>query len=214
MPQDRPDEGYPAAPVPAVLTPEALRRGASACRACELFEPATQVVVGEGPVEARVMLVGEQPGDREDLAGRPFVGPAGRILAEGLERAGIARSEVYLTNAVKHFRYKLRGRRRIHQTPDRWQVQACLPWLHAEIELVAPEAIVCLGATAGQALLGPSLRVGRDRGQALDSPLAPLVTVTAHPSSVLRLRDQGEREAGILALAEDLATVKEFLAGR
>jgi DNA polymerase len=156
------------------------------------------------------MLVGEQPGDREDLAGHPFVGPAGRILDQGLDRAGIDRDEVYITNAVKHFRYKLRGKRRIHQTPDRWQVSACLPWLQAELEMVAPEALVCLGATAAKALLGPQVRIGRDRGRPLDSDLARLVTLTAHPSSILRLRDAAEREQGLEALAADLRSVRDW----
>jgi DNA polymerase len=157
------------------------------------------------------MLVGEQPGDQEDRAGQPFVGPAGRVLAEGLERAGLPREEVYITNVVKHFRYKLRGKRRIHQRPDRWQVSSCLPWLEAELSIVAPEVLVCLGATAGQALLGPSLRVGRDHGQPLDSQLAPRVTVTAHPSSILRVRTSEERDEAMATLVDDLKIVAGWL---
>jgi DNA polymerase len=157
------------------------------------------------------MLVGEQPGNREDVAGHVFVGPAGRLLDEGLERAGIPRDEVYITNAVKHFRYRTRGKRRIHQTPDRWHVRACLPWLEAELAMVQPDAVVCLGATAGQALLGPQLRIGRDRGRPLESDLAQLVTVTAHPSSILRLRDPAERGEAMQALVGDLGAVANFL---
>lgn len=157
------------------------------------------------------MLVGEQPGDQEDRAGEPFVGPAGRVLGEGLKQAGLDRDEVYVTNAVKHFRYKLRGKRRIHQRPDRWQVNACLPWLRAELSLVGPEVLVCLGATAGQALLGPSVRVGRDHGQALDSDLAPRVTLTAHPSSILRVREEAERHAAMQTLVDDLRIVVGWL---
>ena len=169
-------------------------------------------MVGEGPPNARVLLVGEQPGDREDLAGRPFVGPAGRVLDEALERASLPREQVFLTNAVKHFRYQLRGKRRIHQRPDRWQVGACLPWLSAELDLVHPEAVVCLGATAAQALLGPSVRIGRDRGRELVSDLASWVTVTAHPSSILRLRGAPERERAMNDLISDLETVVKWLA--
>jgi DNA polymerase len=167
--------------------------------------------MGEGAAHARVMLVGEQPGDREDREGHPFVGPAGRVLDEGLEQAGIARHEVYISNVVKHFRYKLRGKRRIHQTPDRWQVSACLPWLEAELAVVEPEALVLLGATAGQALLGSWLRIGRDRGQPLDSELADLVTVTSHPSAILRQRDDAERAAAMQAFVADLEAVAGWL---
>jgi uracil-DNA glycosylase len=202
---------YPAAPVPARPSLTAIRAAVDECRACDLWEPATQAVVGEGPGKARVMFVGEQPGDREDLAGHPFVGPAGRVLDQGLERAGIARGDVFITNVVKHFRYKQRGKRRIHQTPERWQVTACLPWLRAELEVVAPEALVCLGATAAQALLGPSIRVGRDRGQPLESDLASHVTLTAHPSSILRLRDEPERDAAMDQLVDDLVSVRRWL---
>jgi uracil-DNA glycosylase len=204
-------DGYPPAPVPERPTLRRLRDAASECRACDLWEPATQVVVGEGPAKARVMLVGEQPGDREDLAGHPFVGPAGRVLDEGLERAGIARNDVFVTNVVKHFRYRQRGKRRIHQTPDRWQVNACLPWLHAELAAVSPAALVCLGATAAQALLGSSIRIGRDRGTVIDSELAEHVTLTTHPSAILRLREAAERDAAMEAFVEDLRLVESWL---
>ena len=204
-------EQYPPAPVPDRPTLNRLREAAAKCRACDLWEPATQVVVGEGPARARVMLVGEQPGDREDLAGRPFVGPAGRILDEGLERAEISRDDVFVTNVVKHFRYRQRGKRRIHQTPDRWQVNACLPWLHAELTAVSPQAVVCLGATAAQALLGSSIRIGRDRGRAVDSDLAEHVTVTTHPSAILRVREPDDRGAAMDEFVADLRRVGSWL---
>lgn len=205
-------EEYPSAPIPERPSLRALRDAAPTCRACDLWEPATQVVVGEGPARARVVLVGEQPGDREDLAGRPFVGPAGRILDDGLERAGIARDDVFVTNVVKHFRYRQRGKRRIHQTPDRWQVNACLPWLHAELTVVSPQALVCLGATAAQALLGSSIRIGRDRGTPIDSELAEHVTVTTHPSAILRVREPPDRDAAMDAFVDDLRLVESWLA--
>jgi DNA polymerase len=157
------------------------------------------------------MLIGEQPGDREDREGHPFVGPAGRVLDKGLEQAGIAREDVYITNAVKHFRYKLRGKRRIHQKPDRWQVGACLPWLQAELKMVKPEVVVLLGATAAQALAGSKVRVNRDRGKPLDSDLAQLVTVTTHPSSVLRAPDDQQRHEAMDAFVADLRRVAGWL---
>ena len=150
------------------------------------------------------MLVGEQPGDREDVEGRPFVGPAGRELARGLEAAGIERRDVYLTNVVKHFKYRARGKRRIHQRPDAAEIRACRPWLEAELEVVKPEALVCLGAVAAQALLGRDFRVTRQRGEPVDSPLAPLVTATIHPSAILRQRDEEERAKEREAFAADL----------
>jgi DNA polymerase len=156
-------------------------------------------------------MLGEQPGDREDVEGRPFVGPAGRVLDRALERAGIERSDVYVTNAVKHFRFRQRGKRRIHQTPDRWHVTACLPWLDAELKVIGPEALVCLGAVAAQALLGSQVRIGRDRGQPLDSELAEMVTITAHPSSILRLREPAEHDQAFDALVADLCAVGAWL---
>jgi DNA polymerase len=170
--------------------------------------------MGEGAGDARVFFVGEQPGDREDIEGHPFVGPAGRVLDEGLQRAGIARDEVYITNAVKHFRYQARGKRRIHQKPDRWQVSACLPWLRAELAVSQPEALVLLGATAGQALLGPSLRVGRDRGRPLESDLAQYVTVTTHPSAILRVREEAERQEAMEQFVADLSAVRDWISSR
>jgi DNA polymerase len=201
---------YPPAPVPARPSARALRSAITDCRACDLWAGATQPVLGEGPAKAHVMLIGEQPGDREDLEGHPFVGPAGKVLDRGLERAGIAREDVYVTNAVKHFRYKARGKRRIHQKPDRWHVNACLPWLSAELKLVKPEAVVLLGATAAQALLGSWVRIGRDRGHPVESDLAELVTITAHPSSILRFEEPAEREQAMDALVADLTTVAEW----
>ena len=170
-------------------------------------------MIGEGASDARLMIVGEQPGDREDIEGHPFVGPAGRVLDRGLERSGIARDDVYITNVVKHFRYKARGKRRIHQRPDRWQINACLPWLEAEISVVKPEALVCLGATAAQALLGSHIRIGRDRGRPQDSDLAELVTITTHPSAILRA-DEDSREQAMAEFASDLAAVAEWLSSK
>jgi uracil-DNA glycosylase family protein len=204
----------PPAPVPKRLTRTSLRRAVDECRACDLWEGATHAVMGEGAADATVMLVGEQPGDREDREGHPFVGPAGRVLDSALERADIARDDAYITNVVKHFRYKVRGKRRIHQRPDRWQVTACMPWLHGELELVKPAAVVLLGATAAQALLGSGVRIGRDRGKPMDSSLADLVTVTAHPSSILRAEDDEQRSAAMDQLVADLRTVAAWLARR
>jgi uracil-DNA glycosylase len=189
-----------------------MREAIRHCQACGLYASATQAVIGEGPADARVMMIGEEPGDREDVQGRPFVGPAGRVLDDGLALAGIERDSVYLTNAVKHFRYELRGKRRIHQRPDRWQVKACLPWLDAELALVKPEAIVLLGAIAAQALLGPSVRVGESRGAHLDSDLAELVTVTVHPSAILRVPERSERHQAMDAFVADLTNVAGWLA--
>src|SRR5881227_2260541 len=180
---------YPSAPVPDKPTRANLASAGQECHACDLWEGARQGVMGEGAAHAEVMLVGEQPGDREDIEGHPFVGPAGRVLDQGLEQAGIPRDDAYITNVVKHFRYKARGKRRIHQKPDRWQINACLPWLRAELAVVKPVVLVCLGATAAQALLGPQVRIGRDRGRAMESELAELVTITTHPSAILRAQD-------------------------
>ncbi|MEA2211284.1 MAG: uracil-DNA glycosylase [Solirubrobacteraceae bacterium] len=206
-----PESPQPAR-VPATDKLDELRPAVQGCRACALWEGTTQAVFGEGRAQARLMLVGEQPGDREDREGHPFVGPAGRVLDNGLERAGIDRTEVYVTNVVKHFRYKARGKRRIHQTPERAHIAACAPWLEAELRIVAPAALVCLGATAARALLGSGARVGRDRGQPLDSDLAPLVTLTTHPSAILRVPDAGDREAAMAAFVSDLGQVARWLA--
>jgi DNA polymerase len=202
----------PPAPVPPRPTLPRLRDAVQECRACELWAGATQAVFGEGPARARVLLVGEQPGDREDLEGAPFVGPAGRLLDRALEEAGVARGDAYVTNAVKHFRYRQRGKRRIHQRPDGVHVRACRPWLDAELAVVRPQVLVCMGAVAAQALLGRDVRVTRDRGRALDSSLAPHVTVTVHPSSILRSRSDAERAEAYEAFVADLRGVAEALA--
>jgi uracil-DNA glycosylase len=204
--------GADGIPIPAKPSLKSLRETIGECRACELWVDATQPVIGEGRKGARLMLVGEQPGDREDIEGHPFVGPAGKVLDEGLERAGIDRTDAYVTNVVKHFRYKLRGKRRIHQTPERVHVNACRPWLDAELAVVKPQALVCLGATAAQALLGSHIRIGRDRGQPQDSELADLVTLTAHPSSILRARDDAEREDAMAQFVTDLTTIGSWMA--
>jgi DNA polymerase len=204
----------PPPPVPPRPTPAKLRETVRECRACDLWEGATQPVMGEGARHASLMLVGEQPGDREDLEGHPFVGPAGRVLDRGMQEAGIDTGDVYITNVVKHFRYKARGKRRIHQTPDRWQVTACLPWLRAELAMVKPTVLMCLGATAGKALLGSQIRIGRDRGTQIDSDLAELVTLTAHPSSILRERDDAAREEAMGQFVSDLSQVAGWLSAR
>jgi uracil-DNA glycosylase len=193
--------------VPDSRSLRALRQAASDCRGCPLWRDATQTVFGSGYKKAELMLVGEQPGDREDIEGEPFVGPAGRVLARALEEAGIDRGEVYLTNAVKHFKWRARGKRRLHQTPRAGEVEACKPWLEAELDAVRPIALLALGATAAKALYGPSVRVTRDRGRPIESPLAPLAALTIHPSAILRLRDHGEREDALGGLVEDLRYV-------
>jgi uracil-DNA glycosylase family protein len=191
----------------------ALREASAGCRACDLWRTGTQTVFGEGRANAEVMLVGEQPGDREDIEGRPFVGPAGRLLDQALERAGIDRNQVYITNVVKHFKWKPRGKKRIHQKPSAEEIKACRPWLDGELEAVKPRVLVCLGATAAQALLGRTFRVTRQRGDFVESPLAPLVTATIHPSAILRVEDSEEREAEMDALVADLAKVATKLNG-
>jgi DNA polymerase len=204
--------GSAAELIPSQPDLDRLREAAEGCQACDLWHDATQTVFGEGPRQARVLLVGEQPGDREDREGHPFVGPAGRILDQGLEAAGIDRNDVYITNAVKHFRWEARGKRRIHKRPSAEQVSACRPWLEAEIAVVAPEIVVCLGATAAQALLGRDFRVSRQRGELVTTDGGPLVTATVHPSSILRARD-GARETEMAAFVDDLAAVAARLGG-
>jgi DNA polymerase len=190
--------------VPESRSLRTLRRAATGCRGCPLWQDATQTVFGEGAREARLMLVGEQPGDREDREGEPFVGPAGRILAQALEGAGIDRGEVYLTNAVKHFKWRPQGKRRLHQTPRAGEVAACRPWLEAELEAVQPAALLALGATAAKALYGPSVRVTKDRGRLIESELAPVAALTIHPSAVLRLREHEERDEALGGLIDDV----------
>jgi DNA polymerase len=198
--------------LPGRKTLESLREAAAGCRGCPLWRTATQTVFGEGLKRSRLMLVGEVPGDKEDRAGKPFVGPAGRELDKALEAAGIDRADVYVTNAVKHFGLTERGKRRIHQKPKRFHIDACRPWLDSEIELVRPEAIVLLGATAGQALFGSKFKLGEARGRPLESDLAPLVTATAHPSSILRQRDDDARHEERRLFTEDLKRVAAALA--
>jgi uracil-DNA glycosylase family protein len=189
-----------------------LQSAAAGCRGCHLWERATQTVFGEGRQGLGVMLVGEQPGDQEDLAGRPFVGPAGRILTLALARADIPRDQIYVTNAVKHFKFEPRGKRRIHKKPNMEEIRACRPWLEAEIEAVRPKVIVCLGATAAQSILGPKFRVTQSRGQLMRSQVAPLVLATVHPSSLLRAPDEAARRIGMDLFVEDLMEVRKVLA--
>jgi DNA polymerase len=200
--------------IPERPTLPRLREAAQGCRGCELWRDATQAVFSEGPKKARIMLVGEMPGDREDREGRPFVGPAGRELDRALEAAGIDRGDVYVTNAVKHFKFEERGKRRIHQTPRKGEVDACFPWLDTEIKLVRPEALVTLGATAAKALLGSSFRLTQHRGELLDSELAPIVAATIHPSAIVRQRDAEAREAERDALAAELRAVAKAVKAR
>ena len=195
--------------IPERKSLSALREAAEGCRGCHLYEHATQTVFGEGPKSARIMLVGEMAGDREDREGRPFVGPAGRELDRALDAAGIDRGEVYVTNVVKHFKFEERGKRRIHQTPRKGEVDACMPWLDTEIKLIRPRGLVALGATAAKALLGSSFRLTQHRGELLESDLAPVVAATIHPSAIVRQRDSESREAERRALADDLRTVME-----
>jgi uracil-DNA glycosylase len=199
--------------LPERLSLKALREGAAGCRGCHLWRPATQTVFGEGKKSSRLMLVGEQPGDKEDLMGKPFVGPASRELDRGLDAAGIERAEAYLTNVVKHFSFQERGRRRIHQTPKRFEIEACKPWLEAELAVVEPEALVLLGAIAAKALLGSSFKVTQHRGELLDSDLAPIVSATVHPSSILRQPDEPSRVREREAFARDLRVIAEALSG-
>jgi uracil-DNA glycosylase family protein len=191
---------------------KALREAAAGCRGCHLHAAATQTVFGEGPRRARLMMVGEMPGDHEDRDGRVFVGPAGRELDRALERVGIDRDDVYITNVVKHFKFEERGKRRIHQTPKKSEVDACLPWLREELAIVAPEVLVILGATAGKALLGSSFRLGAVRGRPIDTTLAPFVTATTHPSTILRARGDEARHAEREAFTADLAVVARVVA--
>jgi DNA polymerase len=190
-----------------------LRTAAAGCRACDLWRNATQTVFGEGPPKATIMFVGEQPGDREDLTGHPFVGPAGNLLDEALVEAGIERKEVYVTNVVKHFKWvpAERGKRRIHKRPGSAEILACRPWLEAEIRVLKPKVLVCMGATAAQALLGRTFSVSRQRGQKVASPLAPHVMATVHPSSILRAPDDAARKLQMRELVDDLKVVARLL---
>ena len=199
--------------IPARPTVRRLREAASGCKACPLWKPATQTVFGEGRSSAKLMLVGEQPGDKEDLEGEPFVGPAGKVLDEAMETAGIAREEAYVTNVVKHFKWRPAGKRRLHQTPRANEIEACRPWVMAELGVVKPVALICLGATATRALLGTKVKVTKDRGALIESDLARLVGVTVHPSSILRIREEEERKLAREQLADDLAFMARELDG-
>lgn len=201
-----------AVPAPERRTLEEVRAAAAGCRACDLWKRGTQTVFGEGRVGGRLMLVGEQPGNDEDLAGRPFVGPAGRLLDRALDAAGIDRADVYVTNAVKHFKWVARGKRRIHDKPNVAEIGACRPWLDAEIALVKPHVIVCLGATAAQALLGRAFRVSRQRGEPQPSPLARHVLASVHPSAILRAPDDDARHRGMGRFVDDLRRAAQLLA--
>ena len=210
--QDLPWDATPFLPRDQERTLDALREAARSCRACDLFFSGTQTVFGEGPGRADVMMIGEQPGDMEDRAGQPFVGPAGRVLDEALEEVGIDRGRVYVTNVVKHFKWVARGKRRIHSKPNAREIRACRPWLDAELEDVQPRVVVLLGATAAQALLGGKFRVTQERGKPLeDTSLAPYVVATVHPASILRAPDPETRESEGRAFVEDLRTVKRLL---
>jgi len=197
--------------IPKRPTLSSVRAAAKDCRACDLWKRGTQTVFGEGPRNAAVMFVGEQPGNDEDLSGHPFVGPAGKLLDRALADAGISRSEVYVTNVVKHFKWEPRGKRRIHKKPSASEVAACRPWLDTEIALVKPRAIVCLGATAAQALLGRGFKVTAQRGEFIPSPLAPLVLATVHPSSILRAPDEEARHREMKRFTDDLRAVARAL---
>jgi uracil-DNA glycosylase family protein len=203
-----------AAPIPDNLTLASLRTAAAGCKACHLWKLGTQTVFGEGSANARVMMVGEQPGDKEDLQGRPFVGPAGAVLDKSLAAAGIDRKDVYLTNIVKHFKWEPRGKRRIHKKPNALEISACRPWLDAEIKVIRPRVLVLLGATAAQGLLGNQFRVTKQRGQWLKSEIAPLVIATVHPSSILRAPDDESRHEEMRKFVADLKKVAAQLQQR
>jgi DNA polymerase len=208
------EESRSAAPfLPQRRTLKNLREAAAHCRGCDLYKDATQTVFGEGPAKARVMFVGEQPGDSEDREGHPFVGPAGKLLRRAMVEAGIEPRDAYITNAVKHFKYVVRGKRRIHAKPRVIEVRACKPWLEAEIALVRPGIVVALGATAAQALLGSAFRLTQQRGRLVSSPLAPRVIATVHPSSILRAPDDDTRHVEMAEFVADLKEVARALNG-
>jgi DNA polymerase len=192
---------------------KAFREAAADCQGCDLWERGTQTVFGEGARRAEVVFVGEQPGNEEDLSGKPFVGPAGRLLDDALVAAGIDRSQTYVTNIVKHFKWEPRGKRRIHKKPNAREVTACRPWLEAEISLIKPKVIICLGATAAQALLGPKFKVTKQRGQFIESTLAPYLMATVHPSSILRAPDDETRHEEKRKFIADLKRVAQVISG-
>ena len=197
--------------VPSRPTVKKLQIAAAGCQACDLWKTGTQTVFGEGEQASTVMFVGEQPGDKEDLSGRPFIGPAGGLLDKALVEAGIDRARVYVTNVVKHFKWEPRGKRRIHKKPNAAEINACRPWLEAEIQVIKPRAIVCLGSTAAQAVIGPRFKVSTQRATFVKSPLAPLVTATVHPSSILRAPSDEARHAEYAKLVADLKTIRKAI---
>ena len=190
-----------------------VRTAAKSCRNCDLWKHATQTVFGEGPERAKLMLVGEQPGNEEDLTGHPFVGPAGKLLDRALDEAGIDRTAVYVTNIVKHFKWEPRGKRRIHKKPRQSEINACRPWIDDELAIVKPKALVCMGSTAAQALLGKQFKVTAERGKIVASPLAPVVIATVHPSSILRAPDEDTRHEEFRRFVADLKVVAKHLTG-
>jgi uracil-DNA glycosylase len=200
--------------LPARISLTSLRKAADGCRGCPLYKDATQTVFGRGRASARLVLVGEQPGNDEDLKGEPFVGPAGRILNEGLEAAGIDRAEAYVTNVVKHFKWVAQARKRLHKKPNAAEIGACMPWLEEELAVIKPDVLVCLGATAAQALLGRQFRVTVDRGKPVPTPLAPTALATVHPSSILRQRTREDRAREMERFTADLAVVAGLLDGK
>jgi uracil-DNA glycosylase len=196
--------------IPLSDTLEDVRARAKHCKACDLYKRGTQTVFGEGAARPKIMFVGEQPGDQEDLQGRPFVGPAGKLLDSALEEAGIDRTKTYVTNAVKHFSWEPRGKRRIHKKPNGTEIAACRPWLDSEIALLKPQVIVCLGATAAQALLGRDFRVTKSRGELMESTMAPYIMATVHPSSILRAPDEASRHSEMERFIADLKKLAKF----
>src|SRR2546428_6807345 len=212
-PEAGPEPGHESPELPETTSIGAWRDAAAHCKACDLWERATQTVFGEGKRTAKVIFVGEQPGDKEDIAGRPFVGPAGRVLDDALEAAGIDRDTVYVTNAVKHFKWRAAGKRRLHEKPNRSEIVACRLWLDAEIAILRPQVVVCLGATAAQALIAPTFKVTKERGKLIPSPLAPHVMATVHPSSILRAPDDASREREMRLFVEDLRAVAKVIRG-
>jgi uracil-DNA glycosylase family protein len=200
-----------AAFLPSKLTLSNLRKAATSCTGCDLYQQATQTVFGEGPARAKLLLVGEQPGDQEDLAGHPFVGPAGRLLDKALEEAGIARRDVYVTNAVKHFKWEPQGKRRKHKKPSAAEVAACRPWLAAEVEVLGPRAVLCLGVTAAQSVFGKAVRLNELRGRSFHTPFAKSVFVTTHPSAILRAPDPAQRDDDYRRFVEDLRRIAQHL---
>jgi DNA polymerase len=205
-----PPPNFGTPPIPPKASLDELQEASRDCKACPLWKTGTQTVFGEGSAGAKIMMIGEQPGNQEDLEGKPFVGPAGKLLDQALEEAGIDRKKVYVTNAVKHFKWEPRGKRRIHKKPNAAEIAACRPWLDAEIAALKPKIIICLGATAAQALLGRDFRVTQHRGEFLKSPLAPMVMATVHPSSILRAPDEKTRHEEMERFIADLKKVAQL----